>query len=447
MDPGADTIFAVSSGPGRGAIAVIRLSGPGAGAALERLSGRGLPRPRAASLQALSDPTSGEPLDQALVLWLPRPRSFTGEDMVELHVHGGRAVIAGVLDALAACPGLRPAEPGEFARRAFDHGRLDLVEAEGLADLIGAETAAQRRLALRQMGGALGGLYEGWRTSVIASMALAEAAIDFSDQDLPAGLDEGWRREVRTLAQAIRAHLEDGRRGELVRDGLEIAILGAPNAGKSSLMNWLARRPVAIVSPTEGTTRDVLEVRLDLGGYPVVLADTAGLRESLDTIEAEGVRRALERAESADLKIVVLDGAAWPETPDTVAKLIDADAIVVLNKSDILKDIGQLEYRVAAAVLPISCLTGAGLDALLDQLRVRALARMGDQASPVLTRLRHRHALAEAEAALGRALGAPEAELAAEDLRLAARALGRITGRVDVEDVLDQVFRSFCIGK
>lgn len=443
----ADTIFALSSGPGRGAIAVIRLSGPGAGAALERLSGRGLPRPRAASLQALSDPTSGEPLDQALVLWLPRPRSFTGEDMVELHVHGGRAVIAGVLDALAACPGLRPAEPGEFARRAFDHGRLDLVEAEGLADLIGAETAAQRRLALRQMGGALGGLYEGWRTSVIAAMALAEAAIDFSDQDLPAGLDEGWRREVRALRDAIRAHLEDGRRGELVRDGLEIAILGAPNAGKSSLMNRLARRPVAIVAPTEGTTRDVLEVRLDLGGYPVVLADTAGLRESLDAIEVEGVRRALERAESADLKFVVLDGAAWPEIPETVAKLIDPDTIVVLNKSDILKDIGQWEYRVPAAVLPISCLTGAGLDALLDQLRVRALARMGDQASPVLTRLRHRHALAEAEAALGRALSAPEAELAAEDLRLAARALGRITGRVDVEDVLDQVFRSFCIGK
>ena len=442
----SDTIFAVSSGPGRGAIAVVRLSGTRAGEALERLCRRPRGAPRHAVVRALHDPKTGEPLDQALTFWLPAPGSCSGEDMAELHVHGGRAVVAGVLDALAGIEGLRPAEPGEFARRAFDHHRLDLVEAEGLADLVAAETAAQRRQALGQLGGALGRLYDEWRAAIIEAMALAEAGLDFADQDLPAGLDDQVKQSVGRLIAAIAAHLDDRRRGELVRDGLEIAILGPPNAGKSSLLNAIAKRDLAIVAATAGTTRDVIEVRLDLAGYPVVVADTAGLRDAADDVEAEGVRRALARAESADLKLVVLDGAKWPSVDIKVSTLIDSDTIVVVNKADLLT--GSMPASISGLPVELlSCRTGSGLDRLMARLEREAAARMAAQPSPALTRLRHRVALEECREALLRAFVAPAVELRAEDLRLAARALGRITGRVDVEDVLDQVFRSFCIGK
>lgn len=447
MRQATDTIYAVSSGPGRGAIAVIRLSGGKAGEALDRLCAGPRGAPRYAVVRALRDPRTGEVLDRALTLWLPAPGSFTGEDMAELHVHGGRAVVGGVLDALGALAGFRPAEPGEFARRAFDHHRLDLVEAEGLADLVAAETAAQRRQALRQMGGALGRLYDDWRDAIIEAMALAEAGLDFSDQDLPAGLEEGAGRRIERLGAAITAHLDDGRRGELVRDGLEIAILGPPNAGKSSLLNAIARRPAAIVAATAGTTRDVIEVRLDLDGYPVVLADTAGLREAKDEIEAEGVRRALARAESADLKLIVLDGAVWPKIADDVRRLIDSNTMVVLNKIDLLAPLALPVVFEGGALEAVSCVSGAGLERLIARLTREAANRMADQAAPALTRARHRLALEECRDALRRALAAPAVELCAEDLRLASRALGRITGRVDVEDVLDRVFRSFCIGK
>ncbi|MGD9537828.1 MAG: tRNA uridine-5-carboxymethylaminomethyl(34) synthesis GTPase MnmE [Alphaproteobacteria bacterium] len=445
-----DTIYALASGPGRSAVAVIRISGGKATAALSGLGGRPPGPPRQATLRRLRDPArGGEPLDQALTLWFPAPASFTGEDMAELHVHGGRSVIAAVLDALGAMPGLRPAEPGEFARRAFDNGRLDLVEAEGIADLIAAETAAQRRQALRQMGGALGKLYEGWRKGIIETMALAEAVIDFSDQDLPATIQVEIEAAIRRLKDGIGKHLADGRRGEILRDGLEIAVLGPPNAGKSSLVNLLARRDVAIVSASAGTTRDVIEVRLDLGGYPVVLADTAGLREAADEVEAEGVRRALARAEAADLNLVVLDGAAWPALDPGIVRLMDSKTIVVLNKIDLLGGDNKASLCNIGGhpVVPLSCRTGAGLDALLARLEKEAERRMAVQAEPALTQARHRHALEEAHAALRRAERAGAPELAAEDLRLAARALGRITGRVDVEDVLDAVFATFCIGK
>ncbi|MSO73962.1 MAG: tRNA uridine-5-carboxymethylaminomethyl(34) synthesis GTPase MnmE [Alphaproteobacteria bacterium] len=446
MRQSSDTIYAVSSGPGRGAIAVIRLSGGKSGETLTLLSGRAPGAVRRAVVRELRHPRTGEPLDQALTLFLPAPASFTGEDMAELHVHGGRAVLAGVLDALAALGGLRPAEPGEFARRAFDHGRLDLVAAEGLADLVAAETAAQRRQALTQMGGALGALYDGWRTAIIELMALAEAGLDFSDQDLPAGLDDKIKRGIDRLVATLSVHLNDGRRGELVRDGLEIAILGPPNAGKSSLLNAIARRDVAIVAATAGTTRDVVEIKLDLGGYPVLLADTAGLREAIDEVEAEGVKRALARAERADLKLIVLDGATWPVIDPNVRALIDSNAIVILNKVDLL---GAATPPSAQGIViaPVSCRTGSGLEGLLACLENKAATRMTEAASPALTQVRYRRALEDAKAALLRAHGAPGVELCAEDLRLASRALGRITGRVDVEDVLDEVFRSFCIGK
>jgi tRNA modification GTPase len=462
------TIFALSSGVGRAGVAGLRLSGAGARAAIGAIAGRPLPEPRRAVLRSFRDPRSKEVLDRGLLLWFPGPGSYTGEDMAELHLHGGRAVGAGLIEALAALPGLRPAEPGEFTRRAFANGRLDLTEAEGIADLIAAETAAQRRQALRQLDGALGRLYEGWRARLIEAEALLEAAIDFSDQEVPEDVTEGVYPKIEGLSQEILQHLADDRRGERLREGFEIAILGPPNAGKSSLLNRLAERDAAIVAPGAGTTRDVIEVRLDLGGYPVILADTAGLREGAEGIEEEGRRRALERARRADLKLVVFDGTSWPELDGAARRLLDRDSIAVLNKRD-LKAIDLPGALVpgtlmpanlgASAVYGLSCVTGEGFEELLGGLEEAIEARFAPGAMPALTRARHRAALEDCAAALGRYLeaggastegGAPEggaAELRAEDLRLAARALGRITGRVDVEDILDLIFRDFCIGK
>src|SRR5690606_16468341 len=298
------TIFALASAAGRAGVAVVRLSGSTASRALETLSSQPLPSPRRASLRRLHD-SAGERLDDALVLWFPAPHSYTGEDVVELHLHGGRAVVRDVLEALAAVPGLRPAEPGEFTRRAFDNGKLDLAEVEGLADLIDAETAGQRRQALRQLDGGLSALGEGWRARLVRILAQLEADIDFPDEDLPERVAAAVAPGIEELANEMRRHLDDGRRGEILREGFHIAIIGPPNAGKSSLLNWLAQRDAAIVSDTAGTTRDVVEVRLDLGGWPVIVADTAGLRETAETVEREGIRRARARAEAADLVIAL----------------------------------------------------------------------------------------------------------------------------------------------
>ena len=456
----ADTIYAPSTAPGPAGLAVIRLSGPQAGAALRALTGKALPhalpRPRVATRAILRD-AAGEPLDDALVLWFPAPASFTGEDVAELHIHGGRAVLAAVLGALARLPGLRLAEPGEFSRRAFEHGKLDLTAAEGIADLIHAETEAQRRQSLRQMQGELGRLYEGWRAGLMRALAHLEADIDFPDEDLPEGVAEAVRPEITALRSAIAAHLADNRRGERLREGVAVVILGPPNAGKSSLLNLLARREAAIVSDIAGTTRDIIEVRLDLVGYPVLLADTAGLRDSADRIESEGVRRALARAAEADLKLILLDatqsaGSGLAIPPD-IATLIDADTLLIANKTDLAPLPAGATYAggpgAALPVLPLSAETGAGLDAVLAALEAAVAARYGLTGSAQLTRARHREALTDCLAALDRFLagGAPDAELGAEDIRLAARSLGRITGRVGVEDMLDIVFRDFCIGK
>ncbi len=446
------TIFAPSTATGRAAVAVLRVSGPRAGAALEALTKRPCPVPRVATRARLIDPVSGEALDEALVLWFPAPRSFTGEDVAELHLHGGRAVLQGVLAALGRLPGLRLAEAGEFTRRAFDAGKLDLAEVEGLADLIQAETEAQRRQALRQLEGELGRLTEAWRERLIRALAHAEAEIDFPDEDLPGGLIEVLRPTLDMLRAEIAARMNDDHRGERLRDGVSIAILGAPNAGKSSLLNRLARREAAIVSATAGTTRDVIEVQLDLGGYPVTLADTAGLREVQEhaadphlEIEREGMRRALARAEAADLKILVLD-ATQSQVEPALARLADANTLVVANKIDVATAAPELPGRRVHA---LSAKTGTGIDDFVATLQAEVAARLAsaDTAAPVITRARHRAALAECAAALARAAVGTEAELIAEDLRLAARALGRITGRVGVEDVLDLIFSEFCIGK
>jgi tRNA modification GTPase len=439
-----DTIFALASGSGRAAVSLVRVSGPGAGPVLQALGGRALPPPRAAVLRALHDPATGELLDRALCLWFPGPASFTGEDVVELHLHGGRAVLQGVVSALSVL-GCRPAEPGDFSRRAFDHGKLDLTEVEAIADLVDAETAMQRRQALRQMDGALGRLYEDWRARLLRLLAHLEADLDFPDEDLPEGLAAALARALESLKLEISRHLQDGAAGQRLREGLSIALLGAPNAGKSSLLNALAGRDVAIVSARAGTTRDVIDVHLDLGGYPVTVADTAGLREAADEIESEGVRRALDRARRADLKLLVFDGAAWPAVDPATAALADDSSLIILSK-------GDLGVQGAASLLgrpcqTVSASTGAGMAELLGLLQREIAARYALPEAPALTRMRHRLALQDCVAALARALEAPLPELAAEDVRLAARSLGRITGRVDVEDLLDIIFRDFCIGK
>ena len=442
----SDAIFALSSGGGRAAIAVVRVSGPAAAEALTRIGGAPLPEARQAALRRFLEPETGEPIDQGLALWFPAPASATGEDMAEFHLHGGPAVIAALCEALAAIPGLRPAEPGEFTRRAFEAGRLDLTEAEGIADLVAAETEAQHRQALAQMEGGLHRLYDGWRERLMALRANVEAAIDFSDQELGEDPMAAAAPGLAALEAEIAAHLDDSRRGERLREGFCIAIVGAPNAGKSSLLNQLAGRDAAIVSTRAGTTRDVVEVRLDVEGWPVTLADTAGLRESRDEIESEGVRRALARAASADLSLVVFDGAHWPETDAQSLALLSDDALAVLNKTDLLAEPAHAAIAGLAA-LGVSCLTGAGIEALLETLAEEIARRYPPGGAPALTRARHRHAVVECREALTRAIAGPADERLAEELRLAAHALGRITGRVDVEAVLDLVFRDFCIGK
>jgi tRNA modification GTPase len=442
------TIYALSSGHGRAGVAVIRVSGPAAGTALGRLAGA-LPKPRYAALRTLRSP-AGEVLDGALVLWLPGPRTETGEDMAELHVHGGRAVIAGVLEALGAVAGCRLAEAGEFARRSFENGKIDLTAAEALADLVDADTAAQRRQALRQAGGALARLYDGWRAALIEAQALTEAAIDFSDEaDVGDKAVAGARESVAGLLPRLKAHLADGRRGEILREGFRVAIAGPPNAGKSSLVNALARREAAIVSEEAGTTRDIVEVVLDLGGVPVILSDTAGIREAAGKVEREGIRRAVVHARAADL-VLWLGDATDPNPAQPPADLVGHGAALIqaLNKVDLLGD-SRGASKAAHGVFPISVLTGEGLPALTDAIAQRAGAGIGATEAPVITQARHRRLLEDSAAALEAYLegDAGELELRAEDLRRATTALGRVTGRVDVEDVLGAIFGRFCIGK
>jgi tRNA modification GTPase len=388
----------------------------------------------------LFDPKTGEPLDDGLVLWFPAPHSATGEDVAEFHLHGSRAVLAAVMEVLRRL-GLRLAEPGEFTRRAFLNGKLDLLQAEAIADLAAAETEAQRRQALRQLDGELGSLYRGWRDRLTRILAHLEAAIDFPDEDLPPEIEDRILGETEVLIAEIERHLADGHRGERLRDGIMVAIIGPPNAGKSSLLNRIARRDAVITSPIAGTTRDIVEVAIDLQGYPVLLADTAGLRNSDDVVEQEGLRRALRRAEEAEIRLFVLD-ARCPDQGRGAAAWPGPDTILLANKIDLV----PARCDLPSTAVPISALTGEGVEGLLSALGQRVAENYRIEA-PVLTRARHRQALEEAVLSLRRGSAAPLPELRAEDLRLALRSLGRITGAVDVEDLLDVIFRDFCIGK
>jgi tRNA modification GTPase len=424
-----DTIYALSSGRPPAGVAVVRVSGPQALSALAALAGRAV-APRVATLAGLRDPADGELIDRALVLGFPAPASFTGEDVAELHVHGGVAVVEALLRALGRVDGLRLAEPGEFSRRAFDNGKLDLTQAEGLADLIAAQTEGQRRLALAQAGGRLRARAEGWRASIVTLLAMVEADIDFSDEDdVDAGSDPA---AIAALRDDIADVLDDDRIGERLRDGLAIAVVGAPNVGKSSLINALARRDVAIVSETAGTTRDTIEVALDLGGVAATLIDTAGLRDTDDPVEAEGIRRARARAASADLVLHVTDGAAAAPLGQLVVNKIDARGELPGSRN------GRLY---------VSAKTGAGLDRLEAWLVGWAAQATHRDEPPLIARARQRRALADAVARLDEALAEGDPVLHAESLRLAARALGRVTGVVDVEELLGEIFGRFCIGK
>jgi tRNA modification GTPase len=452
MNSVRSTIFALSSGRPPAAIAVVRVSGPQAGVVLKALIGR-VPEPRKAVLARVREPQSGEVIDEALALWFPAPHSETGEDVAELQLHGGHAVIGGVLEALGKIDGCRLAEAGEFTRRAFENGRLGLTEVEGLADLIAAETPAQRRQAFRQLKGLIGDRAEDWRRRLIEALALVEARIDFSDEaDVPEDLIGPALRAAGLLRDEIAAALADGGRGERLREGLVVAIAGPPNAGKSTLLNRLARREAAIVSPHPGTTRDVIEVHLDLGGYPMTLLDTAGIRDSDDPVEQEGVRRARSRAAAADLVLWVTDLSASGTMVDE--KLSDTQVWRIKNKIDLAPpapDRNESQFgRAINQSFAISAIDGTGVDGLVAVLSDYAEQYFSQTEAVVVTRARHRQALDEAVGALNRALSRSHGEgeeLIAEELRAAATTLGRLTGRVDVEDILDVIFRDFCIGK
>jgi tRNA modification GTPase len=452
----ADTIIALASGAGRAGIAVIRVSGSRSEDVLRRLTGpAGVSRetlpPRRATVRALKDAGDGF-IDEAIVLWMPGPASYTGEDSVELHVHGGPAVVDAVLQAALATGFCRIAEPGEFTRRAFESGRMDLTQAEAIGDLIDAETEGQRRQAGRLYQGEAARVFEAWRGLLLTAMAALEASIDFPDEtDIPGEIDRTALGPIAALVDELEAALGDAGRLSAVREGFRIAILGPPNAGKSSLMNRLAGREAAIVSPIAGTTRDVVEVRLVLAGFPVWVADTAGLREASDAIEAEGVRRALTRAEEADLRIWVRDGSDVSRETSGGAGLGSARPgdIAVFNKADLLA--AAPARPESDDVFVVSAKTGAGFERLEQRLIQLVRERLDGDEAPLVTRARHRELVQEALAAIKRALEgarrAVGAELVAEDLRLAARALGRITGAIDAEDLLDRIFSQFCVGK
>jgi len=444
MHPREQTIFAVSSGRLPGAIAIVRVSGPQAGTALVALADK-LPAPRMATRALLRDATR-QPIDDAVVLWFPGPASATGEDVAEFHVHGGRAVLAALFAALSALADMRAAEPGEFTRRAFENGKLDLTEAEGLDDLIHADTDRQRRQALRQLKGLLGDRARNWRNQIIEASALIEAGIDFSDEgDVPAELIAPAVAKIKTLLGEIEEVLAAQGRSERLREGLVVAIAGPPNVGKSTLMNALARREVAIVSPHAGTTRDVIEVQLDLDGYPVTVIDTAGIRESEDPVEQEGVRRARARAAEADLVLWISD-AQHGEMPHQGA----APVWRVRNKIDLeVAGAGSPPQGQGGTDFRISASRGDGVVELIAALIAFAQEYFGFDDGGLIGRERHRQLLQQTAASLQRSIGAigEGEELAAEDLRMAAYSLGRLLGRVDVEDILDVIFREFCIGK
>ncbi len=434
-----DTIYALSSGAGKGGVAVIRVSGSRVTYLIQEIAHIENPTPRYAYFKPLMD-KMGEVIDHALVLYFKGPNSFTGEDVVEFQVHGGPSVIDAVFKRLSEFSEVRPAERGEFSRRAVVYGKMDLTAAEGIMDLIDAQTEQQRKQALAQTEGKLGALYERWRKLLVHHMAYLEAFIDFPEEDIPPEKEAQIEQDIRALQAEISAHLDDNERGQRLREGFQIALIGVPNVGKSSLMNALTNKDIAIVTPIAGTTRDVVEAHLDVGGFPVILADTAGLRENAEAIEAEGIKRAVRRAEESDLILYIQDMAHYPQVAPLPPELEAIEHKIIWNKCD------AYPKTVVENGLAISAKTGAGIKNLWEEITTDLKERL-TPAESAITRERYRTALTACADCLRTALLAPDIELKAEDLRLAARHLGRITGRIEADELLDIIFRDFCIGK
>ena len=449
-----ETIFALSSAAGKAGVSIIRVSGSKALSSLKTLTpSHSAPTIRKTKLVTLRNPETKAPIDKAMIIYFEGPHSFTGEDVVEYHCHGSPAVIKELLEALGKLEDHRLAQHGEFTRRAFDNGRMDLTEAEAIADLIDAETLYQKEQALMQMDGALSNLYNGWAEELTKSLAYIEAIIDFPDEDVPDTETAKAKPAIEKLSIEIMAHLNDGRRGERLRDGIKIAIIGAPNAGKSSLVNALSQREIAIVSDMAGTTRDVIDVHLNIAGFPVILSDTAGLRpdqigtDGHDKIEAEGMRRALQAANDADIRILMFD-MSLAELDNHTTNLINENSLIVYNKKDLAskQDAFHVKHNIEPFI--ISTNDENDLQSFIQGLGIFIKEKFSvSRETPSLTRERYRQNLEEASEFLSNSLLQDQPELMAQDLRFAIHALGRITGRIDVEDLLDVIFKDFCIGK
>ena len=443
------TIFALASAAGKAGVSVFRISGAHAEFALRKLGIDDKLEPRKAYLRRLKK-DNGSVIDEALVIYFENPHSFTGEDIVELHLHGSLAVVTDLTEYLSSFSEFRMAEAGEFSRRAFENGKLDLTRLEGLADLIDSETKLQQKQALRQLSGELEKLYESFREELLAILVNIEAYIDFPDEEIPDHLDLAAQEQVQNLVTSLKDHVND-RRGEILRNGIHAVILGAPNVGKSSLMNYLAKRDVAIVSNIAGTTRDIIEIHLDINGLPITLSDTAGIREASDEIESLGINIALKKAEDADLKIIIFDAETYPDLDQQSLNLIDDNSIILLNKSDLMDNNGSEIVIGEQEAISISIFDKTGMDKLISALENAVADKISPSSNPLFTRERHKQQINESIENLERFItnrtDKIDIELCAEDLRLASNALGKITGKIDVEEILGKIFSSFCIGK
>jgi tRNA modification GTPase len=448
------TIFAQCSGAGKAGVVVFRVSGPSALDALQQLLCHNIDtmEPRKTYLRKIYQPGSDYIIDESMIVFFKGPSSFTGEDVCEIHAHGSIAVIKMLHEVLSSLPDVRLAEAGEFAKRAFLNGKMDLTAAEGLADLIDAETSMQHKQAIRQFGGALEQIYDSWRKELLQLMSLIEAYIDFPEEDIPDSVLSDATKLVEDLAQQMQAHLRDNHKGERLRSGLKLAIIGAPNVGKSSLLNQLMQRQVAIVSDIAGTTRDVLEGHLDIGGYPIILQDTAGIREhTADVIEQEGIKRSHQSALEADIKLIMFDATSALEKNNPLFSLIDANTIILFNKIDLAPNFAVpgffTEEMNQAPVIAIAAQNGTNIQDLIKAIIVMAEKLASPCESPQITRARHRGEIQRAITSLSDFSLYGDLILAAEDLRMTIRALSNVTGKITVDEILGQIFSNFCIGK
>ena len=442
------TIYALSTGPGVSGIAVVRVSGKEAAEVVKRLTGHDLPVPRVATLKKINYINTNNLIDEGVVIWFPGPNSYTGEDLAEFHVHGSRAVVSALHSSISGIKNCRLAEPGEFTKLAFQNGKINLLKAEGIADLVLAETEIQRKQAVEIMNGKSSDKFTSWRAKLLKILAQVEAKIDFPDEDLPKDILDQIQKTSNQVSKEIEKVLDDQKVGERIREGFKIAIVGPTNAGKSSLLNYLSKRDVAIVSEIAGTTRDVIETHLNLDGYPVVVSDTAGIRESKNEIEKKGIKLALNRAEDADLKLIIVDAKSVDFT-SVLKELIDENAILVVNKSDLIAGNVNKELKKYDHIL-VSIKNNLNLDKLILKIKKKLENKFISYGDILITRERHRQHLEQCISHLKNFKnknGSEDYDKAAEDLRLATRHLGMIVGKVDVEEILGSIFNDFCIGK